>query len=121
MPYDLKHDVENALIECDYTDVITFEQRKNSIDEGLVLLKGLSEPKILINLIAAKMDISRDEKKDLAAYISEQLAAMKVKTAFLIRCEQTEREEVDAAVVEPENFNSKVFYSRAEAVAWLNS
>jgi uncharacterized protein (UPF0261 family) len=119
MSYQFKLDHLSEVIECEYEGEVTFEERMQAIDEGIAILQDREYPKILINLIAAKMRVTRPEKKRLAEYISEQHALINAKTAFLIRCEQTERAEVDDSVVRPENFDSSVFYSRTKALSLL--
>lgn len=120
MSYEFKLDSSNEIIECEYTGIVTFEERMDAIKEGLSILQDREYPRILINLVAAKMHITQSEKKRLAKYISEQYALINAKTAFLIRCEQTEREEIDEAVIHPDAFISQVFFSRTKAVAWLS-
>jgi hypothetical protein len=120
MSYEFKLDSTNQIIECEYTGDVTFAERMQAIKEGIKILQDREYPKILINLVAAKMHISQQEKKQLAEYISEQHSLINVKTAFLIRCEQTEREEIDDAVIHPDAFISQVFFSRTKAMAWLN-
>ena len=120
MSYHFKLDHLSEVIECEYLGDVTFEERMRAIQEGVAILQDREYPKILINLIAAKMRVTRLEKKRLAEYISEQHALINAKTAFLIRCEQTERAEVDDSVVRPEHFQSQVFYSRSKALKWLS-
>ncbi|PCJ29646.1 MAG: hypothetical protein COA90_11320 [Gammaproteobacteria bacterium] len=120
MSYTFKLDSGDGIIEVVYSDIVTYEQRMQAIKEGLVLLQNKPSPKILINLVAAKIHIFPLEKVTLAQYISEQHALIKAKTAFLIRCEQTEREEIDSAVLRSDEFISQVFYSRSKAIQWLN-
>jgi len=119
MSYEFKLDFEHAVIEAEYTGIVDFKERKQAIKEGVAILQDREYPRILINLVGAKMKISKEEKMELAKYISEQHALIQAKTAFLIRCEQTEREEIDDAVVRPDAFDSQVFYSRTKALEWL--
>jgi hypothetical protein len=56
MPYRFTFDEQLQLFECDYTGVVTFEQRKQAIDDGVKLLRDKVKPCLLINLIAAKMN-----------------------------------------------------------------
>jgi hypothetical protein len=77
---------------------------------------ALSKNKISIR---AKASLCSQQKKSLATYISQQHSLNNIRTAFLIRCEQTERAEVDDSVVTPDTFQSSVFYSRSKALAWL--
>jgi len=119
MSYEFKLDFENAVIEVEYTGVVDFNERKQAIEEGVAILQDREYPRILINLVGAKMQLSKHEKVELAKYISEQHALINAKTAFLIRCEQTEREEIDDAVVRTDEFDSQVFYSRSKALDWL--
>jgi len=119
MSYHFKLDHLDEVIECIYEGIVTFEERYQAIEEGVAILQDREYPKILINLVAAKMRVTRSEKKRLAEYISEQHALVNAKTAFLIRCEQTERAEVDTAVSRSEQFVSQVFYSRSKAMDWL--
>jgi len=119
MSYQFKVDVENAVIEAEYSGIVNFEERMQAIREGLAILQDREYPRILINLVGAKMQLSKDEKIALANYVSEQHALINAKTAFLIRCEQTEREEMDDAVSRTEEFVSQVFYSRTAALQWL--
>jgi len=119
MSYEFKLDFENAVIEAVYTGLVDFNERKQAIKEGVSILQDRDYPRILINLVGAKMQLSKTEKVALAKYISEQHALIKAKTAFLIRCEQTEREEIDDAVVRSDDFDSQVFYSRTKALEWL--
>jgi uncharacterized protein GlcG (DUF336 family) len=120
MSYEFKLDSENQIIECEYTGDVTFDERMQAIKEGIKILQEKEYPRILINLVAAKMHISQQEKLELAKYISEQHALINARTAFLIRCEQTEREEIDDAIIHPDAFISQVFFSRAKALDWLN-
>jgi len=119
MSYEFKLDFSDAIIEIEYTGTVNFEERKQAIIDGVSILKGRDYPRILINLVGAKMQLSKEEKVELAAYISEQHALINAKTAFLIRCEQTEREEIDDAVIRGDDFESNVFYSRTKALDWL--
>jgi len=119
MSYEFKLDFEHTVIEAEYTGVVDFKERKQAINEGVAILQDREYSRILINLVGAKMQLSKEEKVKLAHYISEQHALTKIKTAFLIRCEQTEREEIDNAVVRTEEFDSQVFYSRTKALEWL--
>jgi hypothetical protein len=112
-------DVGHEIIEAEYTGIVTFEERMQAIEEGVAILNDRQYPRIIVNLIAAEMQLEPEEKVRLAEYVSEQHALINAKTAFLIRCEQTEREEVDEAVVRAEEFDSRVFYSRSQAIAWL--
>lgn len=121
MSYEFKLDVENKIIEVEYTGIVDFSERKEAIKQGMLILQDRKYPRILINLVGAEMQLSKEEKVELAKYVSEQHALIQVKTAFLIRCEQTEREEIDNAVVRPEEFDSHVFYSRTKALAWLGN
>ncbi len=120
MSYKFKLDVGHEIIEAEYSGIVTFEERMTAIEEGVAILNDRKYPRIMINLIGAKMDLSGEEKIKLAQYVSEQHALIKAKTAFLIRCEQTEREEVDEAVLRADDFDSQVFFSRAAAIAWLS-
>lgn len=119
MSHTFKLDVGHEIIEAEYTGIVTFEERMQAIEEGVAILNDREYPRIIVNLIAAEMQLEPEEKVRLAEYVSEQHALINAKTAFLIRCEQTEREEVDEAVVRAEEFDSKVFYSRSQAIAWL--
>jgi len=121
MSYEFKLDFENAVIEAEYTGIVDFNERKQAIKEGVSILQDREYPRILINLVGAKMQLSKDEKVELAKYISDQHALIQAKTAFLIRCEQTEREEIDDAVVRTDEFDSQVFYSRTKALDWLSA
>jgi len=121
MSYEFKLDLGKTVIEVEYTGIVNFEERKKAIKEGVSILQDREYPRILINLVGAKMQLSKQEKVELAKYISEQHALIQAKTAFLIRCEQTEREEIDDAVVRTEEFDSQVFYSRTKALEWLAS
>jgi len=114
-----KLDIGHEIIEAEYSGIVTFEERMKAIEEGVAILNDREYPKIIVNLIAAEMQLTADEKVALAQYVSEQHALIKAKTAFLIRCEQTEREEVDEAVLRADEFDSKVFYSRSSAIDWL--
>jgi len=76
--------------------------------------------KILINLVGATLVHSAEEKLELAKYISEQHSLINAKTAFLVRCEQVGREDIDDAVLRNESFVSQVFFSRTTAIDWLN-
>ena len=120
MSYEFKLDLEHAVVEAEYTGNVSFEERMQAIKEGISILQDREYPRILVNLVGAKMQFSKDEKIKLAEYISEQHALIKAKTAFLIRCEQTEREEVDEAVLRSGDFISQVFYSRSKAIEWLD-
>lgn len=119
MSYEFKLDLENSVIEVEYTGIVDFKERMQAIKEGMAILQDREYPRIMINLVAAKMQIDKFEKIELAKYISEQHALISAKTAFLIRCEQTEREEMDDAVLRYDEFISQVFYSRAKALEWL--
>jgi hypothetical protein len=119
MSYEFKLDPQNELIECEYTGTVIFTERMQAVKLGVEILKDREYSRILINLIAAKMHITPEEKMTLANYISEQHLLINAKTAFLIRCEQTDREEVDNAIVRPEEFDSQVFFSRKKALEWL--
>ncbi|HEC60333.1 hypothetical protein LCGC14_0633940 [marine sediment metagenome] len=119
MSYEFKLDVQNSVIEAEYLGVVNFEERMKAIEEGVAILQDREYPLILINLVGAKMELSKREKIALAKYVSEEHALINAKTAFLIRCEQTEREEMDEAVSRTEEFVSKVFYSRSAALQWL--
>ncbi len=121
MSYEFKLDIGNKIVEVEYKGMITFEERMLAIKEGLAILKDREYPRILINLLAAKMDLSNSEKIELASYISVQHSLLKAKTAFLIRCEQTAKEEVDEAVLRADNFVSQVFFSRTRALEWLGN
>ncbi|PHS31901.1 MAG: hypothetical protein COA95_05310 [Methylophaga sp.] len=121
MSYTFKLDSEHTVIEVEYTGLIDFDERKEAIKEGVAILQDRNYSRILINLVGAKLRLSNSEKVELAHYISEQHALIEAKTAFLIRCEQTEREEIDDAVMRREKFNSQVFYSRSKALEWLGS
>jgi hypothetical protein len=116
-----KLDVENTIIEVEYAGIVDFSERKEAIKQGVFILQDREYPRILINLVGAEMQLSKKEKVELAKYVSEQYALIQVKTAFLIRCEQTEREEIDNAVVRPDEVNSHVFYSRTKALEWLSN
>lgn len=119
MSYTFKLDIEHTVIEVEYTGLIDFDERKQAITEGVAILQDRDYSRILINIVGAKLQLSNNEKVELAHYISEQHALIEAKTAFLIRCEQTEREEIDDAVMRREKFNSRVFYSRTKALEWL--
>jgi len=121
MSYEFKLDNKNETIEVEYLGNINFEERMQAIKEGVVILKDREYSKILINLVGAKMNISSSEKVELANYIAAEHALIKAKTAFLIRCEQTAKEEVDEAVLRADDFISQVFFSRTSAVNWLNN
>jgi hypothetical protein len=121
MSYQFKLDVENTIIEVEYTGIVGFAERKEAIKQGVLILQDREYPRILINLVGAEMQLSKEEKVELAKYVSKQHALIRVKTAFFIRCEQTEREEIDNAIVRPEEFDSHVFYSRTEALDWLSN
>jgi hypothetical protein len=118
--YQFKLDVGHEIVEAEYTGVVSFTERMKAIEEGVAILNDRKYPRILVNLIGAKMELSPEEKVKLAAYVSTEHALINAKTAFLIRCEQTEREEVDDAVVREDEFDSQVFYSRAKAISWLS-
>lgn len=120
MSYVFKLDLEHEIVECEYTGTVIFTERMQAVKLGVEILKDRDYPRILINLISAKMHITPEEKIILANYISEQHLLINAKTAFLIRCEQTEREEIDNAVVRPDEFNSEVFFSRTKALEWLS-
>ena len=120
MSHSFKLDLEHEIIEAEYTGIVDFEERMQAVKEGIAILEDREYPRILINLVGAKMQLSKEEKIKLAAFISEQYALIKAKTAFLIRCEQTEREEIDNAVTRTEEFMSQVFYSRSKALEWLS-
>lgn len=120
MSYQFKLDDLNGVVECEYEGLVSFDERMKAIEEGVAILQDREYPRILINLVAAKMQITRTEKERLAEFISTQHALINAKTAFLIRCEQTEREEVDNSVVRPDDFDSQVFYSRSKAIDWLS-
>jgi hypothetical protein len=75
----------------------------------------------LINLLGAEMQFSKEEKVEFAKYVSKQHTLIQVKTAVLIRYEQTEREEIDNAIVRPDEFYSHIFYSRTTALEWLSN
>lgn len=119
MSHVFKLDVDHEIVEAEYTGIVTFEERMKAIEEGVAILMDREYPRIIVNLIAAEMQLSPEEKITLAQYVSEQHALINAKTAFLIRCEQTEREEVDQAVLRAEEFDSRVFYSRSQAIEWL--
>lgn len=119
MSHLFKLDVGHEIIEAEYSGIVTFDERMKAIEEGVAILNDREYPRILVNLIAAEMQLTPDEKVTLAQYVSEQHALINAKTAFLIRCEQTEREEVDEAVLRADEFDSKVFYSRSDAIEWL--
>ena len=99
MSYTFKLDQEHEIVEAEYTGTVNFSERKQAIREGLVILQDREYPRILINLIAAQIKLSKPEKLELTQYISEQHTLIQAKTAFLIRCEQTEREEIDNALL----------------------
>lgn len=120
MSYEFKVDVDNTVIEAEYTGIVSFEERMQAINEGIAILQDRNYSLILVNLVGAKMQLSKDEKVALANYVSEQHALINAKTAFLIRCEQTEREEVDEAVLRTGEFISQVFFSRSKAIEWLS-
>ncbi|MDF1589464.1 MAG: hypothetical protein P1P93_10000 [Gammaproteobacteria bacterium] len=119
MSHEFKLDIGHEIIEAEYTGIVTFEERMKAIEEGVTILNDREYPRIIVNLIAAEMQLTPDEKITLAQYVSEQHALINAKTAFLIRCEQTEREKVDQAVLRADEFDSKVFYSRFNAIEWL--
>lgn len=119
MSYEFKVDVDSAVIEAEYSGIVNFEERMLAINEGMAILQDRHYSRILVNLVGAKMQLSKDEKVALANYVSEQHALINAKTAFLIRCEQTEREEMDDAVMRTDEFVSQVFYSRTAALKWL--
>jgi uncharacterized protein GlcG (DUF336 family) len=119
MSYHFKLDHLDEVIECVFEGIVSFEERYQAIEEGVTILQDREYPKILINLVAARMRVTRVEKKRLAAFTAEQHALVKAITAFLIRCEQTERAEVDSAASRSEQFVSQVFYSRTKAMSWL--
>jgi len=121
MSYEFKLDLVHDLLECVYTGTVIFTERMQAIKLGIEILKDRDYPRIIINLLAAKIHMTQDEKLQLAEYISEQHALENVKTAFLIRCEQTEREEVDSAITRPDEFDSQVFFSRSKAIEWLTA
>lgn len=121
MSYEFKLDVGHQIIEAEYTGIVTFEQRMKAIEEGISILQDREYPRILVNLIAAEMLLEPEQRVKLAQYVSEQHALINAKTAFLIRCEQTERQEVDQAVLREDEFESMVFYSRSKAIKWLSS
>jgi len=120
MSYEFKLDIGHAIVEVEYKGIVTFDERMKAIKEGMAILQDRNYPRILINLVGAKMKISKQEKLDLAEYISEQHALIQARTAFLIRCEQTEREDVDDAVLRTDEFVSQVFFSRSKAIDWLS-
>ena len=119
MSYTFKLDVGHEIVEAEYTGTVSFDERMLAITEGIAILQDREYPRILINLVGAKMQLSPEQKVELAKYVSEQHALINAKTAFLIRCEQTEREEVDDAVLRTDEFISQVFYSRTKALEWL--
>ena len=120
MSYEFKLDIGNEIVEVEYLGTVDFSERMDAIREGVSILQDREYPKILVNLVGAKMQISNSEKILLANYISEQHALIKARTAFLIRCEQTAKEEEDDAVLRTEEFISQVFFSRVKAINWLN-
>lgn len=120
MSYEFKLDIGNEIIEVEYIGIVNFSERMVAIREGVAILQDREYPRILVNLVGAKMDITNSEKVLLANYISEQHALIKAKTAFLIRCEQTAKKEVDKAVLRTEGFVSQVFFSRMKAIGWLS-
>lgn len=119
MSYEFKVHIDNAVIEAEYSGIVNFEERMQAIKEGIAILQDRSYSHILVNLVAAKMQLSTDEKIALANYVSEQHALINAKTAFLIRCEQTEKKEMDDAVMRSDEFVSQVFYNRNTALKWL--
>ena len=121
MSHSFKLDIGHEIIEAEYTGIVDFEERMEAINVGMAILQDREYPRIMINLVGAKMQLSNNEKRELAKYISEQHALLRVKTAFLIRCEQTAKQDIDDAVIRSEEFQSKVFYSRAKALEWLSS
>lgn len=120
MSYEFKLDIGNEIVEVEYLGVVDFSERMEAIREGVSILQDREYPKVLVNLVGAKMQISNTEKLLLANYISEQHALIKAKTAFLIRCEQTAKEEEDEAVLRSKEFVSEVFFSRTKSLNWLN-
>jgi hypothetical protein len=119
MSYEFKVHIDKAVIEAEYSGIVNFEERIQAIKEGIAILQDRSYSNILVNLVAAKMQLSTDEKIALANYVSEQHALINAKTAFLIRCEQTEKKEMDDAVMRSDEFVSQVFYNRNTALKWL--
>jgi hypothetical protein len=121
MSYEFKLDIGNEVVEVEYTGSVTFDERMQAINEGIAILQDREYPRILVNFLAAKMQISNAERTLLANYISEQYALLQVKTAFLIRCDPLAKEDIDEAVLRTEEFVSQVFFNRSEAIDWLSS
>jgi hypothetical protein len=121
MSYEFKLDIGNEVVEVEYTGSVTFDERMQAINEGIAILQDREYPRILVNFLAAKMQISNAERTLLANYISEQYALLQVKTAFLIRCDPLAKEDIDEAVLRTEEFVSQVFFNRSESIDWLSS
>lgn len=120
MSYTFKLDHEHEVIEADYAGLVTFEERMQAIKEGIAIMQDREFPRILINLVGAKMQISKQEKIELSTYVSEQYALIKAKTAFLISHEQLKEQAIEDVVTRTDEFMSHVFYNRSKALGWLS-
>ncbi len=63
MSYQFKLDHLDEVVECEYEGIVTFDERMQALQEGIAILQDREYPRILINLVAAKMRVTRPEKK----------------------------------------------------------